>query len=144
MRRSVTPGPEAIRPAPYLPPWPPPPPCPPPCPPVAIGIGVSEPPVRRPTIGRAPIPITVRTQGPIIPVLKALVLTHRIQIGLLHVVEDLTGDALLAELCQLGCRQAVDGLRLAHFVEEGFGRHTLLGHLDHVTDRDGRRGLFHS
>jgi hypothetical protein len=78
--------------------------------PGAIGIGVSEPPMRRPTVVRPPVPKPIRPHGPIIPVLQALVLTHRVQIGLLHVIDDLIGYALIAELCQLRWRQAIDGL----------------------------------
>jgi hypothetical protein len=111
--------------------------------PCAISI-VSDPPIGRPTVVWPPVPKTIRPQAPIIPVFKALVVTHRVQIGLLHVVYHLIGDALIAQLCQLRCRQAIDGLRFAHVVEDGVGRHTCLTHLDHFTDRDRRRGLFHS
>src|SRR5882724_5124920 len=112
-------------------------------PPCAISI-VSDPPIGRPTVVWASVPKTIRPQAPIIPVFKGLVVTHRVQIGLLHVVDHLIGDALIAQLCQLRCRQAIDGLRFAHVVEDGVGRHTCLTHLDHFTDRDRRRGLFHS
>jgi hypothetical protein len=98
----------------------------------------------RPPVVRAPVPKPIRTHGPIIPVFQALVLTHRVQIRLLHVVKDLIGDALRAQLGQLRRRQAIDGLRLAHVVEDGFGRHPLLSHVDHVADGDRRCGLFHS
>src|SRR5882724_4385721 len=111
--------------------------------PCAISI-VSDPPIGRPTVVWPPVPKTIRPHAPIIPVFKALVVTHRVQIGLLHVVYHLIGDALIAQLCQLRCRQAIDGLRFAHVVEDGVGRHTCLTHLDHFTDRDRRRGLFHS
>src|SRR6266545_1780501 len=111
--------------------------------PRAISI-VSDPPIGRPTVVWPPVPKTIRPQAPIIPVFKALVVTHRVQIGLLHVVDHLIGDALIAQLCQLRCRQAIDGLRFAHVVENGVGWHTLLTHVDHFTDRDRRRGLFHS
>jgi hypothetical protein len=76
----------------------------------AITIGVPQPPMRRPTVVWAPVPKSIRPHGPIIPVLQALVLTHRVQIGLLHVIDDLIGYALIAELCQLRWRQAIDGL----------------------------------
>jgi hypothetical protein len=64
--------------------------------PCVISIVVSDPPMRWPTVVRPPVPKTIRTQIPIIPVFKPLIMTHRIQIGLLHVVYNLIGYALIA------------------------------------------------
>ena len=62
----------------------------------------------------------------------------------MHVIDDLIGDALIVQLRQLRCCKTINGARIAHFLNDCLGRHTVRTHLDNFTYRDRRFGFIRS
>src|SRR4030095_311876 len=86
------------------------------------------------------LPKTRSPHVPIAQVLTALLATLLLDISSLHIIQDRIGYAQIVQLRQLCRWEAGYGFRVAHFRDDGLGRHTFLTHLDNLTYCD-RLGL---
>jgi len=105
----------------------------------------NEPPVfsdaRRCSLFLYGLPKVIFPHFPLIPMRQVLFAAHGIEVGLLHVVDDLILDTLIVQLGQLRRAESINSAGVAHFLNDGLGGHAFPTQPDDFGDHNRRLAL---